>query len=115
MGPPDPAEILRQRLDEAESAANEVHLPRTCGSIDRDGEFSADPVYCSCDGPERVLADVAAKRRILALYGEAISAQSPDPAASGYVQGLEAAIRCLAGVGDAAPEAASGPVAGSPA
>ncbi len=60
--------FLIARLDEDEAAANEVHLARKCGCIDHDGEFSADPVYCSCEGPALVLREVEAKRKILDIH-----------------------------------------------
>jgi hypothetical protein len=59
------AEFLTARLDEYEAAANEVHLPRGCGCIDRDGEFRAEPVFCCCDGPAQALREVAAMRAVL--------------------------------------------------
>jgi hypothetical protein len=57
--------FLTARLDEEEAAANEVHRPRDCGSVDREGEFDPDPIWCSCDYPARVLREVAALRAIL--------------------------------------------------
>jgi hypothetical protein len=59
------AEFLAARLDEYEAAADEVHLPRGCGCIDRDAEFRADPVYCCCDGPAHARREVAALRAIV--------------------------------------------------
>jgi len=59
------AAFLAARLDEDEAAANEIHRPRDCGSVDRDGEFDPDPIWCSCDYPARVLREVEAKRAIL--------------------------------------------------
>jgi hypothetical protein len=52
-------------------AANEVHQPRECGCVDREGEFSAEPIYCGCHYPARVLREVAAKRARLALMAQA--------------------------------------------
>lgn len=60
--------FVAARLDEDEAAANEIHRPRDCGSVDRDGEFSPDPVWCSCDYPARVLREVEAKRAILGWH-----------------------------------------------
>jgi hypothetical protein len=57
--------FLTARLDEVAAAANEIHRPRDCGSVDRDGEFDPDPIWCSCDYPARVLRDVEAKRAIV--------------------------------------------------
>jgi hypothetical protein len=57
--------FLTARLDEDEAAANEVHRPRDCGSVDRDGDFDPDPVYCGCGRPDRERREVAAKRAIL--------------------------------------------------
>ena len=62
------AGFLRARLDEDEAAANEVHRPRDCGSVNNDGEFDPDPIYCSCPYPARVLREAEAKRAILALH-----------------------------------------------
>jgi hypothetical protein len=64
----DPAAFLAARLDETEAGADEVHLPRHCGCIDRDAEFRADPVFCCCGGPDRVRRGVAAMRAILAEH-----------------------------------------------
>jgi hypothetical protein len=55
--------FVKARLDEDEAGADEVHLPRTCSSVDRDGDF--DTSWCDCYYPARVLREVAAKRAIL--------------------------------------------------
>src|SRR6478736_1023493 len=65
------AAFVKARLDEDEAAANEVHRPRDCGSVDRDGAFDPDPIWCSCDYPARALRDVEAGRRILARHSPA--------------------------------------------
>lgn len=71
--------FLNARLDEDEAAANEVHLPRTCGSVDRDGDFDPDPVWCGCKYPSRVLREVAAKRAILYRYEDCLDRmEHPD-------------------------------------
>jgi hypothetical protein len=57
--------FINARLDEDEAAANEVHRPRSCGSVDRDGEFDPDPIWCSCDYPARALREIGAKRAIV--------------------------------------------------
>jgi hypothetical protein len=61
--------FLSARLDEDEALANEIHRPRDCGSVDRDGEFDPDPVWCSCDYPARVLREVEAGRLLLRQFG----------------------------------------------
>ena len=63
--------FLNARLDEYEATVNEIHRPRVCGSVDRDGEFDPDPIWCSCDYPARALREVAAGRAILAEHGPA--------------------------------------------
>ena len=80
--------FLIARLDEDEAAANEVHLARKCGCIDHDGEFSADPVYCSCEGPARVLREVEAKRTILTRYSLLLAEQEDQDAGLDGVGGL---------------------------
>jgi hypothetical protein len=65
-------EFLTARLAEDEAAANEIHRPRDCGSVDRDGEFDPDPIWCGCGYPARMLREVQAKRAIIATHG-------PDP------------------------------------
>lgn len=60
--------FVTAQLDEDEAAANEVHRPGTCGCVDRDGDFSPDPVWCGCGYPARVLREVAAKRAIVGLH-----------------------------------------------
>jgi hypothetical protein len=60
--------FVKARLGEDEAAANEVHRPRGCGCVDRDGGFDPDPIWCGCDYPARVLREVAAKRAVLAAY-----------------------------------------------
>jgi len=67
----DLAAFITARLDEDEAMANEVHKPRDCGCVDRDGEFSPDPVWCGCDYPARVLREVAAKRAMVKEHGPA--------------------------------------------
>ena len=61
----DLTEFLAARLAEDELAADEIHRPRACGSVDRDGEFDPDPIWCSCDYPARVSREVAAMRAII--------------------------------------------------
>ena len=92
--------FLSARLDEAEAAANEIHRPCVCGSVDRDGEFDPDPIWCSCDYPARVLRDVKAKRKILAEYKPAARFDGPgEPEyAYGWAEGLGMAVRALAAV-----------------
>lgn len=63
--------FLNARLGEYEATVNEIHRPRVCGSVDRDGEFDPDPIWCSCDYPARALREVAAGRAILAEHGPA--------------------------------------------
>ena len=60
--------FLEARLAEDEATVSEIHQPRVCGSVDRDGEFDPDPIWCSCDYPARVLREVAARRHILDLF-----------------------------------------------
>jgi Family of unknown function (DUF6221) len=62
--------FVRARLDEYEAAANEIHRPRDCGSVDRDGEFDPNPIWRSCGYPARVRREVAALRRILAEHDD---------------------------------------------
>ncbi|HMH94283.1 MAG TPA: DUF6221 family protein [Streptosporangiaceae bacterium] len=63
----DLTEFVAARLGEKDSGANDMHVG-TCGSTDRDGEYSSDPVWCGCDGPERARREVAAGRAIIARY-----------------------------------------------
>jgi hypothetical protein len=96
-------EFLTARLNEKAAAANEIHRPRDCGSVDRDGEFSSDPVYCSCDYPARVLREVEAGRKILAAYetvlGEcATLLRDQRPRKYGEHDGLREAVAHLASV-----------------
>jgi len=72
-------EFLNARLDEREAEANEIHRPAVCRSIDRDGEFDPDPIWCSCDYPARVLRDVEADRKLLAAYAEVAYMDCDDP------------------------------------
>jgi Family of unknown function (DUF6221) len=62
--------FLSERILEDANGACEVHTPRACGSVDRDGEFDPDPVYCGCDYPKRVLREVAAKSAIVQRWKE---------------------------------------------
>lgn len=64
----DITEFIAARLTEDEAAANEVHRPGDCGCVDRDGDFSPDPVWCGCGYPDRVLREVKAKRAIMARH-----------------------------------------------
>jgi hypothetical protein len=76
--------FLNARVDELEAAANEIHRPRVCRSVDRDGDFDPDPIWCSCDYPARVLRDVEADRKLLAEF----------LTAADWDGNLEFAIRC---------------------
>lgn len=82
----DPIEFLEARLDEDEAWAEDAPSQ----------ERPRDP-----DDPARVLRDVAAKRRIIAMY-EAPAYGGWDPAdraeASGRREGLREVIRALASV-----------------
>jgi hypothetical protein len=64
--------FLTARYDEREAEANEIHRPGVCGSVDHDGEFDPDPIYCSCGYPACVLREVEAKRKRLALFTAAL-------------------------------------------
>ena len=89
-------EFLNARLDEREAEANEIHRPAVCRSIDRDGEFDPDPIWCSCDYPARVLRDVEADRKLLAAYAEVAYMDCDDPEpeyAYGRAKGLGEAVR----------------------
>lgn len=86
------AAFVAARLDEDEADANEVHLPRCCGSTDRDGEFSPDPVWCGCGYPARVLREVAAKRALLAMAREDLAAEY-EPGDGEYNEGFISASR----------------------
>jgi len=100
-------EFLAARLGEDDAGANEVHRPRDCGCVDHDGEFSSDPMYCSCDGPARALREVEAIRAILGLYEEAEPVRCTDWD-SGYSAGemavLKAVIAALAVVYSGHPD-----------
>jgi len=60
--------FVAARLAEDDAGAYEMHRPRGCGTIDRDGGFDPDPFWCSCGYPIRVLRQVTALRVILAEH-----------------------------------------------
>ncbi len=80
------AAFLRARLDEDEAAANEIHRPRDCGSVDRDGEFDPDPIWCSCHYPARLLREAGAGRRILARYEDCLARMEDDDYPAGVAR-----------------------------
>jgi hypothetical protein len=96
--------FVAARLDEDEAAANEIHRPRHCGSVDRDGEFDPDPIWCGCDYPARVLREVEADRKLIAAYVTARKAVPPvddwyevaDGVKVGLADGLEHAVKIRA-------------------
>jgi len=58
-------QFIEDQLKKTEESANEVHRPRDCGSVDRDGSFDADPIWCSCDYPDQVRKEVEILRKLL--------------------------------------------------
>ena len=104
--------FLAARLDEEEAAANEIHRPRGCGSVDRDGEFDPDPIWCSCDYPARVLREVEADRKLIAAYMAAKADVPPvddwyevaDGIKIGISDGLESAVKIRASRFDGHPD-----------
>lgn len=60
--------FLNARLDEKEVESNEVHRPRDCGSVDRDGGFDPDSAWCGCGYPAHVLREAAADRMLIATW-----------------------------------------------
>jgi hypothetical protein len=85
--------FLRARLDEDEAGRNEVHRPRNCGSVDRDGDFDPDPVWCGCGYPARVLREVATLRRLVDEMASVIGGHYID---DGELVLAEHVIRLLA-------------------
>jgi hypothetical protein len=93
--------FLNARLGEDEAAANEIHRPRICGSVDRDGEFDPDPIWCSCPYPARVLREVEAVRRIIgefAYWEDKLSTDPEYPALADRYETAAAMIRPLAAI-----------------
>jgi hypothetical protein len=69
-------EFVTDRIDEDEAAASEVHEPRICSSVDRDGDF--EPGKCDCGHPARVLREVEAKRARLRRRQEQAGCDLPE-------------------------------------
>jgi hypothetical protein len=61
-------EFLRARLDEDEQAAGEWHRHDCPGHTEHSWGYEWHPEYCDCGIPARVIAEVEAKRAILAHH-----------------------------------------------
>jgi hypothetical protein len=79
--------------DGVQSADNESEWPvsETVSALDRQ-----DREHIVLNNPRTVLASVAADRRLLDTYEQAGSVAQPDPANTGYLDGIAHAVRCRA-------------------
>lgn len=86
------AAFIEARVIEAEASAREFHEARICSGCSDGWEAGFDPDRCDCGYPVRVLAEVAAKRAIIAttfqyeakIDGEWGCCHSADAIARGY-------------------------------
>lgn len=56
----------------------------------------ADAAHIALNNPDAALTSAAADRALLSAYEQAGNVAQPDPADSGYLQGLALAVRCRA-------------------
>lgn len=106
------AAFVRLRLEELAAAATAATsgewLPLNSGaqSADNEGEWPVsetvsalgrqDRDHIVLNNPRTVLASVAADRLLLDTYEQAGNVAHPDPAGTGYLDGIAHAVRCRA-------------------